>query len=89
MPPTAAYHNKKESQGYNLIGTHCGPRVADAKSFRRNFLRKLSFVLPSFFPLVPGFIEVIVATVFVEVFRVAIVLTETLAAAEAGVGGAA
>ena len=42
--------------------------------------------LPPFSPFVPRFIEVVVVTVLVEVLRVAVVLTETVAAARAGVG---
>ena len=41
---------------------------------------RFSECVPSFFPLVPGFIEVVVVAVLVEVLRVAVVLAETVAA---------
>lgn len=33
---------KRKPGGYVFVSTHCGTRVADAKSCRRNFLRQLS-----------------------------------------------
>ena len=50
---------------------------------------RFSECLPPFFPLIPGFIEVVVAAVLVEVLRVTIVLAKAVAAARAGVGAAA
>ena len=45
--------------------------------------------LPPFLPLIPRFIEVVVVTVFIEVLRVIIVLSKTVATARASVGAAA
>ena len=44
--------------------------------------------LPPFLPLVPGFIEVVVAAVLVEILRVAVVLAETVPTARTNVGTA-
>ena len=46
-------------------------------------------MLPPFLPLIPGLIKVVVVAVLVEVFRVVVVLTETVPTAGAGVGAAA
>ena len=50
---------------------------------------RFSECLPPFFPLVPGFIEGVVAAVLIEILRIAIVLAETLTTAGASVAGIA